>query len=157
MFSPSSKAGSPVAVRGCFASGRVKKPVLLFYPPSPAAEMEIAATGLTGVSVSKVGGIFVHKRRDGPSGQKSTPRIREDAMQEKLTPEQEAQAQELAALVSEAIAADVLQVARLLVSKKTKDTFGQTEFQQRDPLHKIGPRALEVSLAQKKTATSALA
>ncbi len=78
-------------------------------------------------------------------------------MQEKLTPEQEAQAQELAALVSEAIAADVLQVARLLVSKKTKDTFGQTGFQLRDLLHKIGARALEVSLAQKKTATSALA
>ena len=76
-------------------------------------------------------------------------------MQEKLTPEQEAQAQELAALVSEAIAADVLQVARLLVSKKTKDTFGQTEFQLRDLLHKIGAHALEVSLAQKKTATSA--
>ena len=76
-------------------------------------------------------------------------------MQEQLTPEQEAQAQELAALVSEAIAADVLQVARLLVSKKTKDTFGQTEFQLRDLLHKIGARALEVSLAQKKTATSA--
>jgi len=76
-------------------------------------------------------------------------------MQEKLTPEQEAQAQELAALVSEAIAADVLQVARLLVSKKTKDTFGQAEFQLRDLLHQIGARALEVSLAQKKTATSA--
>ena len=76
-------------------------------------------------------------------------------MQEKLTPEQEAQAQELAALVSEAIAADVLQVARLLVSKKTKDPFGPTEFQLRDLLHQIGARALEVSLAQKKTATSA--
>ena len=78
-------------------------------------------------------------------------------MQDKLTPEQEAQAQELAALVSEAIASDVLQVARLLVSKKTKDTFGQTEFQLRDLTHQIGARALEVSLAQKKTATSALA
>jgi len=76
-------------------------------------------------------------------------------MQEKLTAEQEAQALELAALVSEAIATDLLQVARLLVSKKTKDTFGQTEFQLRDLTHQIGARALEVSLAQKKTATSA--
>jgi hypothetical protein len=76
-------------------------------------------------------------------------------MQESLTPEQEAQAQELAALVAEAIAADVLQVARLLVSKKTRDTFGQTEFQLRDLTHQIGARALEISLAQKKTATSA--
>jgi hypothetical protein len=76
-------------------------------------------------------------------------------MQDQLTPEQEAQAQELAALVAEAIASDVLQVARLLVSKKTKDPFGQTEFQLRDLTHQIGARALEISLAQKKTATSA--
>jgi hypothetical protein len=76
-------------------------------------------------------------------------------MQEPLTPEQEAQAQELAALVAEAIATDLLQVARLLVGNKTKDTFGQTEFQLRDLAHQIGARALEVSLAQKKTATSA--
>jgi hypothetical protein len=76
-------------------------------------------------------------------------------MHEPLTPEQEAQAQELAALVSEAIASDILQVARLLVSKKTKDTFGPTEFQLRDLTHQIGARALEVSLAQKKTVTSA--
>jgi len=45
-------------------------------------------------------------------------------MQEPLTPEQEAQAQERAALVAEAIATDILPVARLLVRKKTKDTFG---------------------------------
>lgn len=78
-------------------------------------------------------------------------------MQEKLTPEQEVQAQELAALVTEAIATDILQVARLLVGTKTKDTFGQTEFQLRDLTHRIGARALEISLAQKKTATSARA
>src|SRR5206468_1336748 len=96
---------------------------------------KIAIHHLKRVSVSKVGGIFVHKRREGRPGQKSTHLIREDTMQEQLTPEQEAQAQELAALVSEAIAADVLQVARLLVSKKTKDTFGQTEFQLRDLTH----------------------
>ena len=68
-------------------------------------------------------------------------------MQEQLTPEQEAQAQELAALVTEAIATDILQVARLLVGKKTKDTFGSTEFQLRDLTHQIGARALEISLA----------
>ena len=76
-------------------------------------------------------------------------------MQEPLTPEQEAQAQQLAALVTQAIAADVLQVARLLVATKVQDTFGPTEFHLRDLAHKIGARALELSLAQKKTATSA--
>ncbi len=72
-----------------------------------------------------------------------------------LTTEQEAQAQELATRVTEAIAADVLQMARLLVSKDTRHTFGKTEFQLRDLVHKAGAKALETSLAQKKTATRA--
>lgn len=72
-----------------------------------------------------------------------------------LTAEQEAQAQELATRISEAIASDVLRIARLLVSKDTRHTFGATEFQLRDLLHRAGAKALETSLAQKKTATTA--
>jgi hypothetical protein len=70
-----------------------------------------------------------------------------------LTAEQEAQAQELATEITQAIAADVLRMARLLVSKDGRHTFGQTEFQLRDLIHHAGARALEASLAQKKTAT----
>jgi hypothetical protein len=69
---------------------------------------------------------------------------------QQLTAEQEAQAQELASLVSEAIASDVLDMARLLVGKDTRHTFGQTELHLRDLLLKAGARALEISLAQKK-------
>ena len=76
-------------------------------------------------------------------------------MQEPLSAEQEAQAQELAAHISEAIASDVLAIARLLVSRTGKHTFGQTEFHLRDLVHRAGAKALEISLAQKKTATSA--
>jgi hypothetical protein len=72
-----------------------------------------------------------------------------------LTLEQEAEAQELAQRVTAAIAADVLRMARLLVSKDTRHTFGQTEFQLRDLLHDAGAKILETSLAQKKTATTA--
>jgi hypothetical protein len=72
-----------------------------------------------------------------------------------LTPEQEAQAQDLATRITEAIATDVLRVARLLVSKDTRHTFGQTELQLRDLIHRAGAKALETSLAQKKTATTA--
>jgi hypothetical protein len=72
-----------------------------------------------------------------------------------LTPEQEAQAQELAEQVTQAIAADVLRMARLLVSKDTRHTFGRTEFQLRDLLHRAGTKVLQTSLAQKKTATEA--
>jgi hypothetical protein len=76
-------------------------------------------------------------------------------MQEPLSAEQEAQAHELAAQISAAIASDVLAIARLLVSRTGKHTFGQTEFQLRDLAHRAGAKALETSLAQKKTATSA--
>jgi hypothetical protein len=74
-----------------------------------------------------------------------------------LTAEQEAQAEELATRITEAIAADVLRVARLLVSKDTRHTFGQTEFQLRDLIHRAGAKALETSLTEKKTATTARA
>jgi hypothetical protein len=72
-----------------------------------------------------------------------------------LTTEQEAEAQELAKQITEAIATDVLRMARLLVSKDTRHTFGTTEFQLRDLVHKAAAKALETSLAQKKTATTA--
>jgi hypothetical protein len=71
-----------------------------------------------------------------------------------LTAEQEAEAQELATRVSEAIASDVLRIARLLVSKDTRHTFGSTELQLRDLIHRAGAKALETSLAGKKTATT---
>jgi hypothetical protein len=73
---------------------------------------------------------------------------------QELTVEQEAEAQELTARITEAIASDVLRMARLLVSKDTRHTFGQTELQLRDILHRAGAKALETSLAQKKTATT---
>ena len=71
-----------------------------------------------------------------------------------ITPEQEAQAQELATRITEVIAVDVLRIARLLVSKDTRHTFGRTEFQLRDIVHRAGAKALEASLNQKKTATT---
>ena len=70
-----------------------------------------------------------------------------------LTAEQELEAQELAGRITEAIAVDVLRIARLLVAKDTRHTFGQTELQLRDLIHRAGAKALETSPAQKKTAT----
>jgi methionine-rich copper-binding protein CopC len=86
-------------------------------------------------------------------GEKRTTELSEEAMKRtlELTTEQEAQAQELATRITEAIAADVLRVARLLVSKDTRHTFGQTEFQLRDLIHRAGAKALETSLTEKKT------
>lgn len=75
------------------------------------------------------------------------------SMQE-LTAEQEAEARELATRITEAIAVDVLGVARLLVGKDSRHPFGQTELQLRDLIHRAGAKALEISLARKKTATT---
>jgi hypothetical protein len=74
-----------------------------------------------------------------------------------LTAEQEAQAQELADRITEAIAGDVLRMARLLVSKDARHTFGRTELQLRDLIHRAGAKALQTSLAKKNSATTAVA
>jgi hypothetical protein len=74
-----------------------------------------------------------------------------------LTPEQEAQAQELVVLLQQAAADDLLRIARLLVSRPPSQLFGQTEFQIRDLVHHLGTQAYQTFLAQKKTATKALA
>ena len=67
-----------------------------------------------------------------------------------LSPEQEQQAQLLAARIRAAVDDDILQLARLLVSKPEYETFGDTEFQTRDLVHQLGATALQTHLAQKK-------
>jgi F420-0:gamma-glutamyl ligase len=72
-----------------------------------------------------------------------------------LDPQQEQQAQALAARIRAAVDDDILQLARLLVSKSEAETFGQTEFEVRDIVHQVGAKALQTHLAEKKTATGA--
>jgi hypothetical protein len=69
-----------------------------------------------------------------------------------LTPEQEAHAQELAKTLLKALEGDVLQMTRLLASKPDHQVLGQTEFQIRDLVHKIGAKAIraELEARQKK-------
>jgi hypothetical protein len=74
-----------------------------------------------------------------------------------LSAEQEAEAQCLAQRIPEVARADILELARLLVSKREADIFGETEFQVRDVVHRLGAKAFEVHLAKKKTATAVVA
>ena len=67
-----------------------------------------------------------------------------------LTPEQEAEAQRLAELVAEKTKAEVLQMARLLVSKKDHELFGRTEFELRDRCHHLGAGVMETALEERK-------
>ncbi len=60
------------------------------------------------------------------------------SMQQPLTPELEAKAQELLTHLRSRTEEDLLALARLLVSKEDHEIFGETEFQARDIVHRIG-------------------
>jgi hypothetical protein len=77
------------------------------------------------------------------------------SFQQPLRPELEAKAQELLARLRSEADSDLLTLARLLVSKEEHEIFGETEFQARDIVHRIGAKAYETHLALKKTATTA--
>ena len=71
--------------------------------------------------------------------------------------EQEVEVQELTQRIRTALDAEAERIARLLVGKQAKDLFGQTEFDLRDLLLRVGAKAYELYLAEKKTATKAAA
>jgi hypothetical protein len=67
-----------------------------------------------------------------------------------LTPTQEAEAERIFALLKEAAEADLKAVARLLASKADRDLLGATEFAVRDRVLRIGARAIEAALGERK-------
>ncbi len=79
------------------------------------------------------------------------------SFQQPLSPELEAKAQELLARLRPQAEDELLALARLLVSKPENEIFGDTEFEARDIVHRLGAKAFETHLAQKKTATTARA
>ena len=72
-----------------------------------------------------------------------------------LSPEQEAQAQQLAQTIRQAADEELLAIARALVSTDESTLFGDTEFQIRELVHRLGAKAYQSFHAQKKTATAA--
>jgi hypothetical protein len=70
-----------------------------------------------------------------------------------LTAEQELEAKQLEARIRLAIEKEVGALAKLLVGKADKDLFGQTEFDVRELVLRIGAKAYEERLREKKTAT----
>jgi hypothetical protein len=67
-----------------------------------------------------------------------------------LTPDQQAEADRIHAALTAAAAADLRDLADLLASKADGDLLGPTEFQVRDLVHRIGAKALETALAERK-------
>jgi uncharacterized protein (DUF305 family) len=76
-------------------------------------------------------------------------------MRKPLTEAQEGAAKELAAAIAEAASQELQQMAETLVGSTSP--FGQTEFAVRDLLLRVGAKAYEQFLEQKKTATKGLA
>jgi len=74
-----------------------------------------------------------------------------------LTAEQEAEAQRLTQQIQQECREDILALARLLVSKRESEIFGETEFQARDVVHRVAAKAFTIHLREKKTATAAAA
>jgi hypothetical protein len=70
-----------------------------------------------------------------------------------LTKDQELEAKNLEEKIKTAIAKEVADLARLLVSTDEKNLFGATEFQIRELVLRIGAKVYSEHLREKKTAT----
>lgn len=67
-----------------------------------------------------------------------------------LTAEQEAEAQRIADLVMARTRVEALQLGRMLASKSHGQLLGETEFQVRDAVHRIGAVAIDAALEERK-------
>ena len=67
-----------------------------------------------------------------------------------LTPEQEQEAKAIADVLMAAMRVEAEKIGRLLASKGNADLLGQTEFQMRDLLLKLGARGLDAALEERK-------
>lgn len=67
-----------------------------------------------------------------------------------LTPEQQAEADRIAEILMEAARREVVAIAELLASKPDNKLLGRTEFEVRDHVHKIGAKAIETALNERK-------
>jgi hypothetical protein len=67
-----------------------------------------------------------------------------------LTPEQEAEAQRIAAIVGRKVQEETLRIARLLAAKPDAELLGPTEFEVRDRVHDLGAVAIETALQERK-------
>ena len=64
-----------------------------------------------------------------------------------LTPEQ---AERIFQSLRQAVESDLRSLAELLASQPDRQLLGQTEFEVRDRVHKIGARAIEAALNERK-------
>jgi hypothetical protein len=71
-------------------------------------------------------------------------------MDQPLNPEQEARAQRLYDALEQAFLQEARSLARLLAGKEDAQLLGQTEFEVRDAVHRLGAKALETAVNERK-------
>ena len=67
-----------------------------------------------------------------------------------LTPEQSELSERIYQTLRQAAEADLRSLADLLASKEDRQLLGKTEFEVRDLVHRIGAKALETALDERK-------
>ena len=67
-----------------------------------------------------------------------------------LSGEQEAEVDRVKEVVMKAVERDIEKVARLMVSKADRELFGETEFELRDLVQRLGSHALEATVNDRK-------
>jgi hypothetical protein len=67
-----------------------------------------------------------------------------------LSPEQDAEAERLFQTLSPILEVELRQMTRLLASKPDDNLLGKTEFEVRDLVHRIGAKAIETALNERK-------
>ena len=67
-----------------------------------------------------------------------------------LTPEQAESAERIFQSLRQAVESDLRSLAELLASKPDRQILGPTEFEVRDRAHKIGAKAIETALDERK-------
>ena len=67
-----------------------------------------------------------------------------------LSPEQDAEAERLFQTLRPILEAELRQMTRLLASKPDDKLLGKTEFEVRDRVHRIGAKAIETALNERK-------
>lgn len=72
-----------------------------------------------------------------------------------LSPEKQAEVDDLAQAIREAVDAEIRELAANLVTTDDAHLFGDNEFRIRALAHKIAAKAIEQHLAKKKTDTTA--
>jgi hypothetical protein len=67
-----------------------------------------------------------------------------------LTPEQEVAAQRIEDNLKAQATVEIRKIARILASKQDHELLGETEFQVRDAVHRIGARGFDAALEERK-------